>query len=186
MAQRPQARVPPMQPSDEANQDQLDLARWQGEAFERALDTMIMDVARGEELRAGDYLIGYAVEEAEGLYCMRDGRLQWEEPPSDATTHLEVVVRDGADGRFLPGLTVTATLLDASGREIGTHQQPFLWHPWLFHYGRNWHVPGDGEYRLRVRVEPPDFPRHDRTNGNRYTQPVEVEFTGVQIRTGRK
>ncbi|MCL4302561.1 MAG: iron transporter [Anaerolineae bacterium] len=96
------------------------------------------------------------------------------------------MVRDAADGRFIPGLTVYATLLDSAGREIGTHQQPFLWHPWLYHYGRNWHVPGDGQYTLRVRVEAPDFMRHDKINGQRFATPVTVEFDGVKIETGQK
>lgn len=69
---------------------------------------------------------------------------------------------------------------------MGTHAQPFLWHPWLFHYGRNWQVPGDGEYTLRVRIEPPTFHRHDKRNGLRYAEPVEVEFRGVQLETGQK
>lgn len=62
----------------------------------------------------------------------------------------------------------------------------FLWHPWLYHYGRNWTVPRDGTYGLRVRIEPPDFPRHDKENGLRYREPVEVVFDGVHIETGQK
>ncbi len=48
------------------------------------------------------------------------------------------------DWAFRPGLTVRATLVDNSGNEVGTHGQPFLWHPWLCHCGRNWTVPGEG------------------------------------------
>ena len=70
--------------------------------------------------------------------------------------------------------------------EIGTHHQPFVWHPWLYHYGRNWRVPGDGEYILRIRIEAPEFPRHDRVNGRRYATPVDGEFPGVMITTGQK
>jgi uncharacterized protein involved in high-affinity Fe2+ transport len=110
---------------------------------------------------------------------------EWEEP-GDTNAHVEVAVCDAADGRFVPALTVYATLIDSSGKEIGTHQQPFLWRPTLYHYGRDWRLPGDGEYRLRIRIEPPIFPRHDKTNGKRYSQPVEVEFPNVQIKTGRK
>ena len=95
-------------------------------------------------------------------------------------------MRDAGDGRFLPGLTVHATLVDARGEEVGTHVQPFLWHPWLFHYGRNWKVPGDGDYTLRVRVEAPEYDRHDHENGCRFVEPAEVEFSGVKIRTGQK
>jgi hypothetical protein len=30
-----------------------------------------------------------------------------------------------------------------------------------------------------VRIEPPAFMRHDRTNGRRFAAPVEVEFPDV-------
>lgn len=185
VSQRTQVRTPQMKPSDEANQEQLRLARQQGDAFQQAVDEMTRKEAHGAEQRAGDYLVGYAVEKAEGLYHLDAGQLRWQEPQKE-NAHLEIVVRDGADGRFIPGLTVYATLIDASGNEIGTHRQPFLWHPWLYHYGRNWVVPGDGEYTLRVKVEPPDFHRHDKTNGLRYAQTVEAEFKGVRIQTGQK
>jgi len=175
-----------VQASDEANQEQLRLAREQGEALQRAIDNMTKKEAHdGGEQSAGDYLIGYAVEEAGGLYHLQDGELRWHEP-QDENVHVEVAVRDGADGRFIPGLEVYATLIDGEGREVGTHRQPFLWHPWLYHYGRNWQVPEDGEYTLKVRVEIPDFPRHDKENGRRFAEPVEVEFEGVKVKTGQK
>lgn len=117
------------------------------------------------------------------MYHLVDGELRWEEPEEE-NVHVEVAVRDGADGRFIPGLTVYATLIDGSGDEVGTHQQPFLWHPYLYHYGRNWVVPGDGEYTLRVQIDAPDFMRHDEVNGKRFAEPVDVEFTGVKIQTG--
>jgi Fe2+ transport protein len=184
MNQTPQHR-PPLEPSDEATIKGLRFAQEQGDVYQQALDYMTNEVAQGTKKHAGDYLVGYAVEEAEGMYRLHDGQLQWEEP-SEENIHVEVAVCDGADGRFIPGLTVYVTILNNSGKEIGTHQQPFLWHPMLYHYGRNWQVPGDGEYTLRVRIEIPDFPRHDKTNGKRYTQPVEVEFAHVQIKTGQK
>ncbi|MBX6762242.1 MAG: iron transporter [Rubrobacteraceae bacterium] len=178
---------PPMRPSDEATEEQLDLAREQGKALQKALEHMTREVADdGGEKRAGDYLVGYAVERAEGMYHMRDGRLEWQNPSEEENVHVEVSVRDGSDGRFIPGLEVHATLVDAAGEEVGTHLQPFLWHPWLYHYGRNWHVPGDGEYTLRVRIEPPEFHRHDKENGMRFTETVEVDFEGVKIKTGRE
>lgn len=181
----PQAKTPPMETSDEANAKQLDLAHMQGQAFGEAVKTMTQEEAHGAEQAAGDYLVGYAVESAEGMYQQRDGKLHWQEPTNE-NCHVEVVVRDGADRRFVPYLEVQATLIDASGTDVGSHRQPFLWHPWLYHYGRNWHVPGDGEYTLRVRIDAPDFPRHDKKNGLRYAEPVEVEFRNVKITTGQK
>jgi hypothetical protein len=55
----------------------------------------------------------------------------------------------------------------------------------LYHYGRNWKVPADGNYTLRVRVEPPMFLRHDEVNGCRFTDAVEVEFSGVRVHRER-
>ncbi len=185
MTQQTPAQQPAKQPSDEATKQGLQLAQEQGQAYQEALKYMTTQVAHGSKKPAGDYIVGYAVEEAEGLYHVRDGQLQWIEP-TDANAHIEVAVCDGADGRFIPSLTVYATLIQSNGKEIGTHQQPFLWHPTIYHYGRNWQVPGDGDYTLRIRIEPPTFSRHDKTNGLRYSQPVEVEFSGVKIKTGRK
>jgi hypothetical protein len=73
------------------------------------------------------------------------------------------------------------TLIDPDGNEVGTHEQPLIWHPMISHYGRNCVVPSDGEYTLRVCVEPPTFMRHDEINGRRFTEPVVVEFTGVKV-----
>lgn len=178
---------PPMVKSDEATEEQLQMARKQGEALEKALRHMIEQEADdGAEQRAGDYLVGYAVEKAEGMYRLdENGELVWEEP-QDENLHLEVSVRDAADGRFIPNLTVHARLIDSSGNDVGLHRQPFIWHPWLYHYGRNWKVPGDGDYTLQVRVEAPNFHRHDKKNGKRYAEDVEVEFGNVKITTGQK
>ena len=177
---------PPMDPNtSEADARQLELARKQGDAYGAALRHMTGEVAHdGGEQEAGHYRIGYAIEEAEGMYEWRDGELVWREPGED-NLHVEVAVRDAADGRFVPSVKVTATLVDPDGNEVGTHEHPLLWHPMLYHYGRNWQVPADGEYTLRVRVEPPTFMRHDEVNGCRFREPAEVEFTGVKVARGQ-
>ena len=182
----PEARTPPMESSDEADPKMLDMARRQGDALQEAARFMMYEEADdGGETHAGDYLVGYAVESAEGMYQLRDGELEWQEP-GEENCHIEIAVRDAADGRLVPALDVRLTVLDEGGNEVGTHTQPFLWHPWLYHYGRNWKVPGEGSYTLQVRIEPPTFGRHDKKNGLRYAEPVEVEFRGVQIKTGQK
>jgi uncharacterized protein involved in high-affinity Fe2+ transport len=136
----------------------------------------------GGEKRAGPYVVGYAHEEAEGMYAREDGELVWQEP--DGNIHLEISVRDGGDDRFVPGLNVFLTLLDDQGEQVGTERMPFLWHPWLYHYGKNWEIPGDGRYTLQVRIEPPEFMRHDEKNGNRYAEEVRVTFETVDLETG--
>ena len=175
----------PMDPSSsEATQRQLELAVAQGEAYGRALEYMAHEVAdTGGTQQVGEYLIGYAIEEAEGLYQMDDGELVWHNP-GDTNAHVEVVVCDAADGRFIPGLTVTATLVTPGGQELGPFAQELVWHPMLYHYARNWELPDDGEYTLRVHVDPPTFMRHDEINGRRFTAPADAEFTGVSIERG--
>lgn len=62
--------------TSEATQKQLDVAREQGEAYGHALAYMTGEVAHdGGEQEAGHYRIGYAVEEAEGMYERSDGEL---------------------------------------------------------------------------------------------------------------
>jgi hypothetical protein len=176
-------RTPPMEPSDEATEEQLDMARSQGTTYVEALNHMVEDVADGGGSRhAGEYMVGYAHEEAEGMYRREGDELVWQEP--DGNIHMEVSVRDAADDRFVPGLKVFLTIVDSDGREVGTEEMPFLWHPWLYHYGKNWTIPGDGSYSLRVRIEPPEFMRHDEKNGKRYSEEVVVEFHDVELETG--
>lgn len=172
--------------SEEATPQQLRIARGQGNAMRRAVENMAEQVHDSGQQRVGDYVIDYFVEEAVGMYHRLEGALQWHGPQGDENVHLGLVVREATDGRFLPDLEVYATLLDSARNELGTYQQPFLWHPWLYRYGRNWRVPEDGEYTLGVRIEPPEFPRMDRAFGVLFPDPVEVVFEGVRIKTGQK
>lgn len=167
---------PPMKKSDEANLNQLELAKSQGKAYVKALQHMVELVAdAGDEKRAGDYIVAYALEKPEGMYHYQNGDLVWIEPDAE-NKHIEISVRDGSDDRFVYGAEVYVTLYDGEGQEIGRHQQPLLWHPWLPHYGRNWVIPGEGDYRMKVEILPPEMPRHDKKNGKRFEAPVEVVF----------
>ncbi|PFG29574.1 Fe2+ transport protein [Paramicrobacterium agarici] len=179
------AHTPPMDPnSSEATQPQLDRAKAEGDAYREALRYMAEEVAKdGGTQPAGDYIVGYAVEDAEGMYDFADGSLTWVNP-DDENVHLEIVACDAADGRFVPCLNVTATLVSPSGETFGPHDQMLVWHPMLYHYARNWTLPEDGEYTLKVHIDPPTFMRHDEINGRRFTEPVDVEFTGVKIKRG--
>ncbi|MDT0276139.1 iron transporter [Blastococcus goldschmidtiae] len=140
------AAAPPMEKSNEAEPDQLDVARRQGDAYGAAVQAM------AEE---------------------------------DGAAHIEVAVADLADGRFVPGLDVTVTVQDGD-RELFSQQAPFLWHPFLHHYGFNAKVPGEGPFTVAVRIEPPSWMRHDPRNGKRYADPVDVVFADVGFEPGRK
>jgi hypothetical protein len=180
------SKTPPMKESDEAKPEQLDMARDQGEAYLTALKHMAKEEAdSGGEKMAGNYVVAYAIEKAEGMYKLSQKELKWQEP-GKKNCHIEISVRDGADNRFIPNLNISVTVVDENDEEIGTHKQEFLWHPWLYHYGRNWQVPKDGKYTLKVKIEAPKFMRHDKKNGLRYAEDVEVVFEGVKIKTGQK
>ena len=175
-----------LQPSEEVDERHIELARKAGDAYLEAADHMIEQVAdTGARTQTGDYIVGFAQEKAEGLYRMQDGTLTWEEPAEGTNCHLEVLVASAADGRFLPGMEVRATLEAENGNTVGSVEIPLVWHPGLYHYGRNLEIPGEGTYTITVEVDPATFPRHDEQNGNRFDEPVEVRFEDVQIKTGR-
>lgn len=174
------------EPSEEVDERQLELAREAGAAYRAAAEYMIAEVAEdGAMARAGEYLVAIAKEHAEGMYRMDNHRFEWREPDEGANCHLEVIVADADDGRFVPHLDVEATVEAEDGTQVGPEPVPFVWHPGLYHYGRNLAVPGDGTYAVTVDVGPASFPRHDRTNGDRYAEPVEVRFEELQFSTGQ-
>src|SRR5512132_2275925 len=76
------------------------------------------------------------------------------------------------------------TVLD--GGELFTTTVPFLWHPYLYHYGTTAKVPGEGPYTVRVRIEAPAFMRHDPVNGKRYAESVQVVFEDRRFTPGRE
>jgi hypothetical protein len=179
-----QPHTPPMEASNEAEPDQLEIARAQGHTYAEALQAMDQESGAVTQ-RAGDYLVAFVQENAEGMYELADGRLVWREAAEEANVHLEIAVADAADGRFVPALDITLTVLDGD-RELFTTTMPFLWHPYLYHYGSNARVPGEGPYTVRVRIDPPTFMRHDPVNGKRYEQPVELVFADRRFTPGRK
>jgi hypothetical protein len=63
---------PAKQTSDEVDQRQLELAEKAGDAYQEALDYMANEVAHtGGKKEAGDYVVGFAQEEAEGMYALQ-------------------------------------------------------------------------------------------------------------------
>ena len=173
-------------PSDEADARQLKMASAEGKAYAKSLDYMATKVAdNGAQRRAGDYIVGIAQERAEGMYHMMGGKLMWHEP-GDTNCHLEVSVRDAADERFVPYLTIHAMLTPKGRETMPPVAVPFIWHPGLYHYGINLKLPGDGTYTIVIEIDPPEFMRHDKTNGKRYTKPVTVTFRNFEIKTGKE
>ena len=118
------------------------------------------------------------------MYMLRDGELEWQESEAE-NIHVEVIVCDGADHRFFPCLSVRATLIDGNGKESARmSSRPSGALPLALQ--AQLENPGNGDYRLRVHIDAPQFPRHDKVNGKRFAEPVEVKFTGVEMKTGKE
>ncbi|MBO0902817.1 iron transporter [Jiella sonneratiae] len=181
------AHQPPARPSDEADRNQLDMAKAEGEKYLASLDYMATKVAdAGGKTRAGDYIVAFAQERAEGMYHLKGGALEWVEAPETMNCHMEIAVADAADGRFVPYLDIDC-VLSKDGRDVVSFKPEFLWHPGLYHYGKDLTLPdGDGTYDLSIRIAAPAFPRHDEDNGRRYGEAVEVAFTGIKVETGHE
>ncbi|WP_027289325.1 iron transporter [Rhodovibrio salinarum] len=177
--------LPPSQESDEADRKQLEMAKAEGAKYKESLNYMVSEVAHtGGSKRAGDYIVAFAQEEAEGMYVFNEGALEWRDP-GEENCHIEVAVLDATDQRFIPGLTIHVTVRATDGGQVASFQAPFLWHPGLYHYGRNIQVPGDGTYDLQIHIEAPTFMRHDWVNGKRFAEPVTVAFENIEIKTGQ-
>jgi hypothetical protein len=173
----------PEQPSQEATADELAIAQAEGKAYGQALAAM-QAKAKNQTQWIGDYQVIVLAEKAEGLWVPTDNGLTWTEPDK-SNAHLEVSVRDAGDGRFVPGLSITASLTPASGGQaLGPQTVPFVWHPVFYHYGLNWTLPNSGDYRVHVHIDPPQFSRHDQVNGKRYVDPVDFDVT-LSIETGQ-
>ena len=79
---------------------------------------------------------------------------------------------------------VTLTVSTEDG-ELFSTSAPFLWHPFLHHYGTNAVVPDEGPYTVTVRIAAPGWMRHDPVNGYRYSGPVEIVFADQRFDPGK-
>lgn len=128
----------------------------------------------------GDYRFSYRVGPAKGLYEFSAGTLEWIEP-KDENVHLDVFVHDARDGRFVPGLSMNVTLLDAKGGRAASTHLPFVWDPQEHHYGANVKVEQSGAYVLQIHVFPATFARAGKEEGTRYVADVDAQFENVRI-----
>lgn len=163
-----------------------EIALEQGKAFTKALNLM-KKIDSNVDAETEEYLLTLACEEAEGMYKVQpEGDLLWNIPKKGENVHIEIVVRDKEDLRFIPQLSVYINVFDKNGNEVVSSELPFLWHPFLFHYGADVHLPEDGRYNAEVKIERPDFGRHDENKGKRYEKSIKSKFPTINITTGRK
>lgn len=168
----------------EDNERKIQLAEQQGKAFTEALDYM-KNMDNHAEKSVEDYIISLASEEAEGTYQFKNGKLEWQVPDKNFNTHLEIVVRDKQDKRFIPGLKIKAKVFNEKDELVVEKDCPFLWHPFLYHYGAMFEIPKEGKYTVEVSFPAPDFHRHDEIKGKRYEKGVQVKIP-IEMETGRE
>ncbi|MDT0645722.1 iron transporter [Zunongwangia sp. F260] len=137
------------------------------------------------EKEVGDYIISLASEEAEGTYRLQNGELKWNVPEEGFNTHLEIVVRDNKDKCFIPELKIKGKVYDEGGKFVVEKDFPFLWHPFLFHYGAFFKIPEAGKYRVELEIPAPEFHRHDEIKGKRYEKDVKVKMQ-IEMESGRE
>lgn len=168
------------------NETKIKLAEQQGSAFQEAVDYLKEIVAGYQEQVVDDYIVTVCAEEAEGMYHLEDGELTWEDPAEGLNAHLEIIIQDADDKRFIPQLDVVATLYSEDQEMEQEKQHPFLWHPYVFHYGANWKIPKEGNYSVEVKISAPRFHRHDVVKGKKYPRQVTLHFGNLKMETDRK
>lgn len=162
------------------------LAVSQGDTYSLALDEM-KDEDVSASLQIDDYIISLACENAEGMYMTdKEGRLSWMTPADKENIHVEVVVQDKDDKRFIPHLDIFCKLYDEDKKEVANLHIPFIWHPFLFHYGMNTTIPRKGKYTAEITIKKPLFHRHDQTYGMRYQKDVTILLGPLLLTPGRK
>lgn len=170
------------------SRDAIDLARREGDAVDRSLVEVLHEGANGSQLRTGDYRVAVLIHPARGYWNSQGGKLSYISPDGSLgpAAHIDVSIRDATTGRLVPGLNVRVTILNSRKKEIDTYALPFMWHPWINHYGLNVPTPAPGRYTIRVRAEAPAFRRYGSTALKRFNRPVDVEVRDVRFAPAEK
>lgn len=158
----------------------------QGHAYESALNEMRRE-ATSDSQEVGDFIITIACEKADGMYYSNGSNddLIWKGPENSENQHIDVIVQDRKDQRFIPHLDISCSLLNEHRTPIVKLKPAFGWHPFLYHYGMNFSLPYDGVYFFEVRIARPLFGRHDKLHGKRYG-PCVASLGPLSLQRGRK
>lgn len=161
------------------------LAIKQGEAYTEALQ-YLKSLQTHAETEAGDYIVTILSEKAVGFYAVQpEGDTQWELPLASQNLYIKIVVRDKIDLRLIPSLKIYCHLMDASGNPVADQETPFVWHPFLYHYGDNFEVPQEAEYMVEIIIEKPKFKRYDENVGDRYKEDETIKLGPLHLVPGR-
>ena len=165
------------------SRESVQLAAREGATIDAQLAAVLRGNANGAETVSGDYRISVVVRPERGYWEVRAGALRFvgSQQSVGPVVHVAVAIRDRATGRFIPGLRVRATLLDARRREIDTYAMPFMWHPWSNEYGLTIADPGPGRFTMRIRAEAPSFRRYGSSALRKFNRPIDAEVRGLSF-----
>lgn len=161
-------------------------AEKQGKAFQEAIDFLKQQTGKMDSSSVGDYVVYFTSESACGLYeVMPEGGLDWQPPSPSENQHIEIIVQDKQDSRFVPHLNIFYELRDIDNNFISQDFLPFVWHPIVYHYGKNIEIPLEGEYKIKLTIKAPEFLRHDEMLGKRYESDVTIELGPIDMKPGQ-
>lgn len=130
-----------------------------------------------------DYLVAYFVEPARMLQYYDNGELVVERP-QDKNAYIGIAVHHEGTLHFLSQLTVTVKVLDRFNKLIGEKKHFYHARPNLHNYGRNWALPGDGMYTLKVHIEVSEKQSREMAKYKISPGSVDIDFHNVMIHTG--
>jgi len=160
---------------------QDELVRKQGDAFIASYNLYMEELIHVVK-KTDDYIVTVAFGATEGMYEMQtDKSLEWVTPEGYGFVHMSVVIQDRDDKRFVPNLEVFVRLYDNDNKLITESEAPFLWNPYVFHYGMDLTIPEEGNYTAEVTIKRPDFNRQNKDHGNKYTNDVTIRLQSVKL-----
>lgn len=131
--------------------------------------------------RIDDFIITVAVENSIGNYVKEGSELDWQDPEKYGMQHFEVIIIDRDDKKFVPYLDVKVRIFDNNHALVTETEAPFMWHPFVSHYGFDVSIPDDGEYYAEVTIKSPEFARMHKSHGKKYSENITVKMAGFEI-----
>jgi hypothetical protein len=160
---------------------QEELAKKLGDLINTSYAAHLEDLAHSVK-RTGDYIVTVAFENARGQYVKQtNGEIDWEDPAQFGMFHVEVIVQDRDDKKFIPHLDVFVRIYDKNNELVTESSAPYIWHPYAYHYGFDTVLPDDGSYHAELVIKTPNFDRQHTAHGKRYTDEVAVRLSDVEI-----
>ena len=105
---------------------QEELAKKQGDALIASYNLHMEELVHTVK-KKDDYIVTLAFGSSSGMYKMQsDKTLDWESPDAFGIMHMEVVIQDRDDRRFIPNLNVSVRMYDNEHGLVTESEAPFM------------------------------------------------------------